>query len=173
MCPSNGWNTSVYVIHMSHKTRWKFVLLTHCISLLNNQERLVCCKTNKIKKNAWVARIIDDLARSGRLKSVDSEAMQIWWVALEISQSCGVHFLYIYGKITQCCQIVPHVTKILQNFWPSQLNIYIYNFDITAIKLLFESFVSCLMIKDFSVQALIVDYKELFNAFHKLRNHCC
>ena len=43
----------------------------------------------------------------------------IWRVSgeLSLSQSSVVYHLHDLGKSIQSCQIVPHVTKILQNFW--------------------------------------------------------
>ena len=75
-----------------------------------------------VKKFHLEFRKLNDWARFCRPKIVDSEAMrQIQWETLKesgklgISQSSVVHRLQEFGKSIQSCQIVLHVTKILQN----------------------------------------------------------
>ena len=72
---------------------------------------------------------LDDQARSGRRKTVDTETVL---QAIEanpasnpprvsgnhvISQSCVVGFFHDLSKRIWSCWILTHVTKILQNFW--------------------------------------------------------
>ena len=76
-----------------------------------------------------VCKNLDDQARSGKHKTVNSEAVlqtidanparSNWRVSgeLGLSQSNAVHHLYDLDKSIQNGWIVPDVTKILQNFW--------------------------------------------------------
>ena len=65
---------------------------------------------------------LDDQASSGKPKTMDSKAMlqlsstQRVSGELSISQSSIVSHLHDLDKSISSCQIVPHITKILQNF---------------------------------------------------------
>ena len=62
------------------------------------------------------------------------QAIEVNWASgteevsgkLSISQFSVVHHPHNLGKSTQSSQIVFHVNKILQNFWLSQLCMFIY-----------------------------------------------
>ena len=80
----------------------------------------------EFKKFHSVCQILDDQVRSGRSKTMDSKTMlkanpvsstQRVSGKLNISQSSLVCYLYNLSKCIQSCQIAPHVTKMLQNFW--------------------------------------------------------
>ena len=47
--------------------------------------------------------------------------MQIWWVALGEYQASSICHLYKLGKTIWSSQIMPNISKILQNFWFTQL----------------------------------------------------
>ena len=82
--------------------------------------------TRWLKKFRRGCKNFDDQGISNRPKSVDSKALlsakeanlasctQRESIELGILQSPSQH-----SKIFKCCQIVPHITKILQNFWLS------------------------------------------------------
>ena len=67
----------------------------------------------------------DDQAKSGRPETVDSESIEANPASfprkvsgeLDILQSSVDHHLHDYGKHNKNYPLVPHVTKILQNFW--------------------------------------------------------
>ena len=72
---------------------------------------------------------LDDQARSGRTKSLNSKAMIKFIEAtlvsttkrvsgeLSISQPCVVRLLHDHCECIRSCWIMPQVIKILQNFW--------------------------------------------------------
>ena len=113
--------------------------------------------TGRLKKfcSGWKNRV--DQARSGRSKNLDSEAMLQTIEAnmesinqrvsgeLSISQSSVSRYLRELSKSTRSCLIVSHVTKILQNFWLTQVfaaicrNVFILRFTLRmAIKFLYK-----------------------------------
>ena len=76
---------------------------------------------------------LNDQARSSRFNSMDFEAILLTIAAnptsntrrvsgkLNGSQCYVIRHLDDLNKSIQRCRIVPHVTKILQNFWPTQV----------------------------------------------------
>ena len=82
-----------------------------------------------MKKFYWDCKNLDDQTSPGRPKNVDPEvvlqAIEVnpvsssWRVSgkLGISQSSMIHHFHNLGKSIWNCRIVPHIIKILQNFW--------------------------------------------------------
>ena len=97
-------------------------------------EGAVDYSTRWFKKFYSGGKNLDDQTRSGRPKIVDSKAVlkareanlvsSTWRVSgeFDISPSSVHHYLHDLGQSIQSCQIVPHVTKILQNFWLTQVH---------------------------------------------------
>ena len=89
--------------------------------------------TRWLKKFLLCCKDTDDQARSGRPKSVDSDAILkaveanpvsvIWRVSGEISivQFDVVRQLHDLGKNIRCCRKISLITKILQNIWHYQI----------------------------------------------------
>ena len=89
--------------------------------------------TKSFKKFLHGYKYFDDQIRSGRPKTVDSDAvLQAIKVnprsspgrvssELSISQFSVVHHLFDLSKSIRSYWILPHVTKISQNFWLTQL----------------------------------------------------
>ena len=85
--------------------------------------------TRNFKKFYTSCKDFKDQAKSDRLKTMDSEAVfqaieanlvnstQRVSDELSISQSSMICYLNKLGKNIWSCQIVPHISKILQNFW--------------------------------------------------------
>ena len=92
----------------------------------------ICCVKGEGSvdhNNQMVQKILLGLQepqQSGKVrpKNIDSEAVfyvkkaNSKSIKLGISQSRMIYHLHNIGKSNQNCQIVPHVTKIFQNFWP-------------------------------------------------------
>ena len=94
----------------------------------------ICHEKNEGAVARWFKKFcsgckkVDDQARSGRLKIVDSEAvlqalevnlvssMQRVSGKLGISQYCIVCHIHDFGKSIQSCWIVPNITKILPKY---------------------------------------------------------
>ena len=96
----------------------------------------ICCvwkvTVQLITETRWFMKILvglqelQQLGRSGKPKSVDSEAVlqaieinlgsSIWRTSISHSPVRFVTFMTLANGIWSCW-IVPHITKILQNFW--------------------------------------------------------
>ena len=84
-----------------------------------------CTITRLFKKYGSGCTDLDNQARSGRSKTVVSEAIvanlvsSTWRVSGKhsITQSSDVHHVHDISKHIQICWITSYITKILQNFW--------------------------------------------------------
>ena len=86
------------------------------------------------KKFCSGCKNFSDQAKWRRVKSINFKAVlqtieanlvsSTWRVSgkLSISPSNWVHHPHNLGKCTKSCWIVPHITKIVQNFWLTQVN---------------------------------------------------
>ena len=94
----------------------------------------ICCAKGEgavdnisFKKFCPSFKNVDNQARSGRPKTIDSDsvlpametnlASNTWRVSgnLSFTQSSVIHYLHDLDKSIQICTIVSHITKILQN----------------------------------------------------------
>ena len=105
-----------------------FTSLNWVLTLLKQPKNICCVKdgvvdhravTRWLKKFCTGCKSLDDQAKSGAPSHKANPASNTQKVSgvLGVSQSSGLcHFLHL-GKSKWSCQIVLHVTKILQNFW--------------------------------------------------------
>ena len=115
-------------INMHHSLIWRLMLYNfkldyYVAEATKNISRKKCedavdhkTVSRCFKKFCSDCKSLNNQTRSGKHKTIDSKAMlQVARVC--ISHSTVVCHLYDHGKSVQSCQIVPHITKILQKFW--------------------------------------------------------
>ena len=120
------WELMLYEFEQGHDT----MEVTKNICCMKSESPVVHRRVTRwFKKFCSGCNNLDSHAKSGRSKTMDSEAMisateanpasHSWRVAskLGITHSSVVYYVEDLGRSIHSWQIVPHITKILQNFW--------------------------------------------------------